>query len=56
MENQYEHSLDIKARPAAKNMNFGEWRERVMQQKKGWIMIGKEVEKHSILKVLPMEN
>ena len=37
-------------------MNFQEWKERFMKQKKGWIIIGKKVQTESILKLLFREK
>ena len=55
-KSSYTHSTEITAKPAAQNMNFSEWKERVMKQKKGWIIIGKKVQTEPIIKVLFREK
>ena len=46
----YKSSLEIQSTPQTDNMK--EWRKMVMNQKKGWTIIGKQVERVCILKLL----
>ena len=47
-------SLDISSKPPA--MTMKEWREKVMNQKKGWIILNKKVGRSKLTELLLMDK